>query len=131
MAEKRSTTEKMDPEVAAGLESLNKAVTYRRTKDMMILVKMPEFLRFIGRWTVDCGVHRAIDTTESNNFFRAEGRREIGERLLAEVEKINLEASFDVKRGLMKDERLKSRIKSGMTKFSYVDFVEKITSKGV
>ncbi|HVZ80311.1 MAG TPA: hypothetical protein VHE12_05840 [bacterium] len=82
----------------------------RQTKDMVHLVRDKAFLRFIGRWTKECGVHTAIESNESNDARFREGMRRVGERMLAEVKAIDFEAGVEAERLMFRDEQMRRRL---------------------
>jgi hypothetical protein len=106
-----STKDRLTEQQEKLLKELNDEIRRRQTVDMMKLVKMPEFLRYLGRITKECGVNRSIDTTLSNDFMRQEGKRSIGEKMVAELLAVSIDAKFEMERWMHKDELDRKRIK--------------------
>ena len=119
-----STKESLTKEQMANLRDLNREILKRQTLDMMELVKLPAFLRYVGRHAKECGVYRSIESQVSNNVFRQEGMRKVGETMVDEIMEINEEAKFQMDRMMNKDEKTRRRIKGG-EKFDKTVFVEK------
>lgn len=120
----RSTTEKLTPDQEDSLIKLNQAIRDRQTKDLMRLVKMPEFLRYVARFAKECGVNRAIDGDISNDVLRREGRRWVGETMVAEIRTVDIEAKFQMERMAQKDEDFRLGIKNSGKKFDTAGFLE-------
>jgi hypothetical protein len=91
---------------------------------MARLLKMPEFLRYVGRWTKDCGVHTAIEGSETTNVLFREGRRKVGEDMLDELKRIDFEAAVEAERTMRQDENVRLRIINQGMKYEDAKFFE-------
>lgn len=118
----KSTTEKLTPEQEANLKQFKDSLRDRQTTDLLTLLKMPEFLRYVGKVTKECGVNQAIHDETSNNVLYREGRRSVGEMMLEQVRQVNLEAKFEIERMANRDNQIRENLMNKGAKFNRLEF---------
>lgn len=107
---KAKKKKKLTAEQKKALQALNTSIKDRQTRDMAKLIQMPEFLRYVGRITVACGCHAAIEGSDDNNVHFREGMRSVGEKMLSELKHFNFEKLVEVERQMFRDAKLRRRI---------------------
>lgn len=122
---RESTTEPLTQNQKDSIKALNKAQEKRRTRDMMELVKLPAFIRYVARVTKACGVHKAIEGSESNNVFYREGRRSVGEALMAEIRMVDFNAATGVEYEVHRDAQWLNGIKNDGKPFNAAAYLGK------
>lgn len=107
---KKWENENITPAQKAIIERRNAEVRLRNSEDMRLLLKLPQFLRYIGRWTQECGVHTWIEGNESSNVMFREGMRKVGERMAEEIKVHDFDAFAEAEKMMRRDEKIRHRI---------------------
>lgn len=107
---KRVRKKELTPEQKAEFKQWVTDIKNRNSMDMVRLLKMDEFLRYVGRWTKECGCHTSIQGSENNDNRFREGRRDVGEDMLEEIKRIDFRAATEAEWMMRRDDNVRLRI---------------------
>ena len=118
----RRERQKLHPAQEESLRRLNEQIQRRVTLDMLLLIKIPAFLRYVGRWAEYCGVQGAISGNVSNNVFNREGQRFVGELMVAELKEVSFDAKIESEYAMHRDKEIRRGILGKGEKFDVAQF---------